>query len=175
MPDHFHLLLQVHESPTARISSNDGVTSIDSNLVSKCLNDFCKAAGFFRICLIGAGIWSRDLQKPTVVFVTAPSASKQPSPSVAVKKSKFLDIVTDFFSSSFNTMVLRSFVEEFRHRSDGSSKFLTSGRATPDCDPGLPRMTYAWRALDRAVAMNSALKFKLAYFTVRGCGVFFLL
>jgi hypothetical protein len=25
MPNHFHLLLHVHESPTARISSNDGV------------------------------------------------------------------------------------------------------------------------------------------------------
>jgi hypothetical protein len=27
--------------------------------------------------------------------------------------------------------------------SSQSSKFLNSGRATPDCDPGLPEMTYA--------------------------------
>ena len=174
MPDPFHLLLQVHESPTARISSNDGVTSIDSNLVSKCLNDFARLQA-------SSGLLnrSRDLEQGFIeadrCFCNGSICFQTTIAFRCKKKSKFLDIVTDFFSSSFNTMVLRSFVEEFRHRSDGSSKFLDSGRATPDCDPGLPRVTYAWRALDRAVAMNSALKFKLAYFTVRRCGVFFLL
>jgi hypothetical protein len=47
------------------------------------------------------------------------------------KKSKFLNIASDFSLRASVVWYLRSFVEEFCHPSDESSKFLDSGSRNP--------------------------------------------